>query len=394
MEVIMPWRKTTIMQEKEEFILLWESGKYTITVLSEMFGISRPTAYKYIERYQKYGIPGLLERSRAAKKIHNKTENRIEKELIRLKKKHKNWGPKKLRVLLEDEFPNESLPCKSTMANILKRNGLVKDRKRKKRVEPVKPIFDPLKSNEIWSADFKGKFRMGNKKYCYPLTIADSWSRYVFTAKGLHSANTTSSKPVFIDIFRKYGLPKQIHTDNGAPFAHVNSLGRLSKLSVWFMELGIKPVFSDPGHPEQNGRHERMHRELKAEATKPAGYSLQAQQRKLNAFVKEYNDIRPHEALSMRTPSAVHELSERKYPEKIEEWIYPKEFKVKYITHNGAIRLERNDWLFVSTPLAGKYIGLEELGNDIYRFYFREFLLGYINIRARKVYDIMRDDGG
>ena len=205
----------------------------------------------------------------------------------------------------------------------------------------------------------------------------------------MHKADTKSSKPVSIEIFRKYGLPEQIHTDNGAPFAHMRSLGRLSKLSAWFMELGIKPVFSDPAHPEQNGRHERMHRELKGEVTRPPGYSLQPQQTKLNNFIKEYNELRPHEALGMRTPASVHKRSEREYPEKVEDWFYPKEYEVKYVTHNGAIRLELNDWLFITTAFAGKNLGFEEIGNGIYRMYFRDFFLGYADMRNRNVYDIM-----
>lgn len=385
----MPWREMTVMEEKKEFILHWQSGNYSITELAEMFEISRPTAYKYIERFEKYGMTGLLEMSRAPINIHNKTPDRIESEIIKLRKKHPRWGAPKLAVLLEDKYPGVELPKVSTISLILKRNGLVKERKRRKKIEPKKPIFDPLLPNEVWSADFKGKFRMGNKIYCNPLTIADSCSRYLFAAKGLHKADTKSSKPVFIDVFRRYGLPEQMHTDNGAPFAHMRALGRLSKLSGWFMELGIKPVFSDPAHPEQNGRHERMHRELKGEATRPPGYSLQPQQTKLNAFVKEYNELRPHEALGMRTPASVHKRSEREYPEKIEEWFYPKEYDVKYITHNGAIRIERNNWLFITTALAGKNIGFEEMGNGLYRVFFREFLLGYADMRNRKMHDIM-----
>jgi len=230
---------------------------------------------------------------------------------------------------------------------------------------------------------------LGDRQYCYPLTIADSASRYVFAAKGMYSAKRENTKPVFIDVFRKYGLPEQIHTDNGAPFAHINSLGRLSKLSVWFMELGIQPVFSDPAHPEQNGRHERMHRELKGEATRPPGYSLQAQQRKLNAFVKEYNELRPHDALGMKTPEAVHTVSERKYPEKIEEWIYSKDFQVRYVSRNGAVRIGVKNWLFITTALTGKEIAFEELGNRIYRIFFRGFFLGYSDMKGLKVYDIM-----
>lgn len=389
MEELMPWKEMSVLEQKKEFILYWKSGSYSITALSEMFNISRPTAYKYIKRYEEYGMNGLLEMSRAPRTVYNKTESRIEREIIDLRNKHPRWGAAKLSILLEDKYPDYDLPKVTTINSILKRNGLIKERKKRRRVEPQHPIFDPISCNEVWSADFKGKFRMGNKIYCYPLTIADSYSRYVFAAKGLHKADTKSSRPVFIDIFRKYGLPEQIHTDNGAPFAHIRSLGRLSKLSAWFMELGIKPVFSDPAHPEQNGRHERMHKELKGEATRPPGYSLQPQQTKLNHFVKEYNELRPHEALGMRTPASVHKKSEREYPEKLEEWFYPKEYEMKYVTHNGAIRLERNDWLFLTTALAGKNVGFENIGNGIYRIFFRDFFLGYADMRNRKVYDIM-----
>ncbi len=385
----MPWKESSVMDQKEEFILLWKSRKYTVTALSEMFEISRPTAYKFIHRYELLGLSGLHELPRVPHRVHNKTSERIEREILKLRKRHPRWGAPKLEVLLEDKFPDMKLPGTSTISAILKRNGMVQERRRRHRTEPCYPIFDPLAANEVWSADFKGKFRMGNRIYCYPLTIADSYSRYVFTAKGMHAPNAKNAKAVFIDVFRNYGLPEQIHTDNGAPFAHVRSLGRLSKLGAWFMELGIKPVYSDPAHPEQNGRHERMHRELKAEATKPPGYSLQPQQRKLNTFVKEYNELRPHEALDMRTPSAVHQKSSREYPEKIISWEYPNDYKVKYITRNGAIRVDINTWLFVSTALAGKHVGLEELGNGIYRMYYHEFLLGYVDMKEMKIHDSM-----
>jgi transposase InsO family protein len=385
----MSWKETTVMDQKQEFILLWKAGKHTVTALCEIFSISRSTAYKYIKRYKQYGFAGLPERSRRPHTFPRKTEDVIEEEIVKLREKHTRWGSRKLLVLLEDKFPHAELPGYTTINTILKRHGMVKERKRRGKVEPKKPIFDPHVPNEVWSADYKGKFRMGNKKYCYPLTIADSYSRYVFSAKGLHSATAANTKPVFIDVFRKYGMPEQIHTDNGAPFAHINSLGRLSKLSVWFMELGIQPVFSDPAHPEQNGRHERMHRELKGECTRPPGRTLQAQQRKLNRFVKEYNEIRPHEALGMKMPASVHEISDRKYPETIVEWEYPKEVIEKYVSHNGAVRTGKNDWLFLTTALSGKNVGFEEIGNRIYRIYFREFFLGYADMKDRKVYDIM-----
>ena len=384
----MSWEARTVMEQKEEFILLWQSRKYTVTNLCKMFSISRPTAYKYINRFSEFGYPGLLEQSKRPKNIPNKTPVYIEEKIIQLKEKY-GWGAKKLRTLLEAEFPGVKLPQESTVNAILKRNGLTRDRKLRHKTEARYPIFDPKEPNEVWSADFKGKFKMGNGKYCYPLTIADSYSRYVFSAKGMLNATRKNSEAEFKRVFKRYGLPQQIHTDNGQPFAHIRSLGRLSKLSVWFMELGIEPVFSDPGKPTQNGRHERMHRELKAEATRPAGKNLQAQQTKLNKFVKRYNDIRPHQALNNRTPQAVHRVSDRKYSDEISEWIYPKECIVRRVTNNGAVRIGRSNWLFMTSALAGKNIGFKEIGNRIYEVYFREFFLGYADMKELRIYDIM-----
>ena len=377
------------MDQRKEFILLWKTKKYTVIGLSETFSISRKTAYKYINQYNKYGFPGLEDKSRAPQIVANKTANWIEEEIKRLRESHPRWGGSKLLILLEDQYPFEKLPKESTVNEILKRNNLVAQRKRRKRVEPVHPIFDPHAPNKVWSGDIKGKFKLGNGKYCYTLTVADSYSRYLFVAQGMYSANTANVKKVYIDIFRRYGLPEQLHTDNGSPFATINGLGRLSKLAVWVMEQGVQPVFSDPGHPEQNGRHERMHRELKGEATRPASYSLPKQQIRLNKFVEEYNEVRPHDALGKKRPAAVHRKSERRYQEKVEEYVYPKEFIVRYVTKNGAIRAGRDKWIFISTALMGKNIGLEELGNHIYRLYFREFFLGYLDAEMKKVYDIM-----
>lgn len=225
----MSWKEMSVMEQKEEFILMWKSGKFTVTNLAIMFDISRSTAYKFIDRYKEFGFPGLKEKDKTPKHIPNKTPELIVEKLIELRAKHKSWGPRKLLVLLEAELPSCKLPKESTVSLILKRKGLVKSRKRRYKTEPVHPIFDPKKCNEVWSADFKGQFRMGNKIYCYPLTIADSYSRYVFSAKGMRNPNTKGSKAEFIKIFRRYGLPEQIHTDNGSPFANVRSLGRLSK---------------------------------------------------------------------------------------------------------------------------------------------------------------------
>ena len=209
--------------------------------------------------------------------------------------------------------------------------------KKLRRVKSVFPIFDPKTCNEVWSAEYKGKFLMGNKLYCHPLTIADSKSRFLFTAKGQYKEDLKSAKAEFKQVFRKYGIPRQIHTDNGSPFGSVRPIQRFTRLSYWFIELGITPVFSDTAHPEQNGRHERMHRHLKAACTKPAAQNLTAQQRRLNRFVKEYNHVRPHEALDMKTPAKVHDFSTRPFPENIPPFDYDHRFKVQKVTQNESI---------------------------------------------------------
>ncbi len=278
----MPWKETTTMEQKVEFICEWLSGNYTITELCNEFRISRPTAYRLINRYEKMGIEGLLEQSTRPSNHPNKTKKEIIDKIISLKDKHKKWGAKKLRILLFNDFISEDIPSVVTVHNILSKNGLVCPQRRLRRVKPLYPIFDPKECNEVWSADYKGKFRMGNKKYCHPLTIADSKSRFVFTAKAHSREDFKSAKAEFTRVFRKYGLPKQIHTDNGSPFGSVPSIQRFTRLSYWFIDLGIMPVYSDPAHPEQNGRHERMHRDLKAECASPPAYDLRSQQRKLN----------------------------------------------------------------------------------------------------------------
>ncbi len=257
----MPWREINAMDQKKEFIILWKSQQFSVTELSEMFNISRNTAYKYLKRFVKQGYKGLEEETRNPHNHPNKTPKEIEEAIIELRKKHPRWGAGVIIDILEKSGNYEKLPSATTGNRILKDNDLIKKRRRHKKVEMHKPIFDPHTPNEVWSADFKGKFKMKNGQYCYPLTIADSYSRYILAAKGLLAANTKQSKPVFIKTFRKYGLPEQLHTDNGAPFGSIHALGRLTSFAVWLLDIGVMPVYSDPGHPEQNGRHERMHRE-------------------------------------------------------------------------------------------------------------------------------------
>ena len=383
----MPWKETTIMEQKIEFINEWCSSRFTITELCRHFDISRPTAYKWISRFKDKGLPGLAELGRSPRSHPNKTPKEIEDRIVFYRKKHNRWGGEKIWKVLHNDFLEGQIPTISTVDRILKRNGLIIPRKRRRRIKPVNPIFDPQKCNEVWSADFKGKFQMGNKRYCHPLTIADSYSRYVFSAKGMYGERFKPIKLEFRRVFREFGVPLQIHTDNGSPFGAAQAIQRLTRLAVWFLELGIEPVYSDPASPQQNGRHERMHRDLKGEATRPPGYNLRTQQRKLNKFVYEYNYVRPHKALENETPGSVHISSSRPFLEKVEEWVYPDYCEVRRVTKNGALRWRSTKWVMVATSLADKHVGLEELGDGIWRIYYRQKMLGYFSEKELRIMD-------
>ncbi len=361
----MPWKTTTTMEQKIEFICEWHSDKYTITELCRSFEISRPTAYKLISRFEQQGFEGLKKLSRAPTNHPNATKENIVESILNLKAEYKLWGAKKIRELLFKEFTKQEVPSVVTVHNILKKNGLVCPQKRMRRVKPTNPIFDPKSCNEVWSADYKGKFLMGNKIYCHPLIIADSKSRFLFTAKGHYKENLASAKAEFKKVFRIYGIPRQLHTDNRSPFCSVRAIQRFTQLSYWLIELGITPIFSDPGQPQQNGRHERMHRDLKAACAKPSAYDLKAQQRRLNHFVKQYNNIRPHEALDMKTPADMHDFSSRPFPEKIPDYQYDSKHKILKMTQSGAVRWKSYYWVYVSAALKGKYVAIEDIGNGI-----------------------------
>ena len=381
----MPWKETTTMDQKIEFICEWRTSKYTISELCKSFGISRPTGYRLIDQFEKYGYEGLRVQSRAPRKHPNATKDSTVKAILELKGKYPRWGAKKIKKLLFNDYPEENIPSVITIHNILKKNGLVCPQKKMRRVKPSFPIFDPKVCNEVWSADYKGKFLMGNKKYCHPLTIADSKSRFLFSAKAHYREDFKSVKAEFTNVFRKYGLPEQIHTDNGSPFGSVQAIQRFTRLSYWFIEQGILPVFSDPAHPEQNGRHERMHRDLKAACAQPSSFDLRSQQRKLNSFVKEYNTIRPHEALNMETPLNQHNFSTRPFSEKIKTYDYPPNMKVMKVTQNGSIRWKSYFWVYMTQSLTSKYIGAEHIGNEIWKVYYRDVFLGYFNEKEFRI---------
>jgi len=329
---------------------------------------------------------GLADRSRRPARCPHQTPTGIVEALLDLRRHHPTWGAKKLLTLLHQRHPRWELPGRSTACDILSRHGMVpKQRSRRRIGHPGKPTAAILAPNDIWSADYKGQFRTGNGIYCYPLTVADGFSRYLLGCQGLDSTAVAQAKPVFTRLFKEYGLPQRIRTDNGVPFA-TNTLARLSSLSAWWVRLGVLPELIEPGKPQQNGRHERMHRTLKAETTRPAAGSLAAQQRKFNAFREEFNNERPHEALDMQTPACLYQPSAREMPNKIPPLEYPDRFEVRYVSANGGIRWNR-DWINVSIVCVGEYVGLEEIDDGVWNVYFGPLKFGHLNERHMRIED-------
>lgn len=382
----MPWSETTAMEQKVQFILDWKSGRHKIVDLCERYGVSRKTGYKWIDRFTEEGPDGLWERSHARRNAPNRTGQAVEEALLRVRLRHPKWGAKKLLWELDRRHPEWALPHRSTVCEILKRNGLIaKKPKRRSIGHPGRPTSQIVLPNDCWSADFKGQFRTGDGRYCYPLTVTDNYSRYLLGCQGMTGTLLEPSKVLFTRLFQEHGLPRRIKTDNGVPFA-APTLGRLSRLSVWWIKLGVLPELIEPGKPQQNGRHERMHKTLKDETTKPAAANARAQQRKFNAFMQEYNHDRPHEALDMRTPAQLYQQSPRRMPDRLLDPEYPDRFEVRYVSANGGMRWHKQ-WVNVSSALIGEYVGLEEIDDGQWDVYFGTHRLGRLLERFMRIED-------
>ena len=371
----MSWKGVTVMDQRVRFISEYLNGYYPLSEICIQFEISRKTGYKWIRRYEKFGPSGLEDRSRKPHTCPHKTDVKILNALKEVRRKHPHWGPKKLIAILKNRHSAWDFPAISTTADILKREELIKPgRRRIRRKHPGCPKTTASKPNDIWTADYKGHFKLRNGQYCYPLTVCDMRSRYLLGCEAHKGISVRESKRYFSKLFKKYGLPERIRTDNGIPFAS-SAIARLSSLSVWWLKLGIYPEQIEPGKPQQNGKHERMHRTLKKEATVPPERNLRLQQSRFNKFQKEYNGIRPHEALDMKTPSKIYENSKRKMPDEIELYDYPQHFEVRLVSKNGGFR-----WNHIRVPvsqtLSKEYVGLEEIEDGIYNVFFRDFLIG------------------
>lgn len=379
----MPWKEISVMDERTKFISKLIQGEKMTHVCCE-FGISRKTGHKIWNRYQIEGAIGLLDKSRAPFRRVRLTPVLVEKAILSLKKEKPHWGAAKIREIFKQKYEGVKTPARSTFHAIFERNGLVKRRKRKTKPKLTGTwLSTPQKPNDLWCADFKGEFLLTSrpKKYCYPLTISDSVSRYLIGCEALESVKTSMSFPVFEEAFKEYGLPEAIRTDNGVPFSSSCGLFGWSLLSVWWLRLGIKIERIRPGHPEENGRHERIHRTLKTESTKPSACSILQQQERFDNFISEYNKERPHEALQMKTPAQVYKPSDRTY-KGLPDLHYPFHDDERVVNKRGYLFLSGKQRVFVSAVLAGQPVGLTEVDDGIWKVNFMDYELGYYDCES------------
>ncbi|MCB9085380.1 MAG: transposase [Bdellovibrionaceae bacterium] len=378
----MPWKECSVMDEKLRFIARLIDGEKMASLCRE-FGISRKTGYKIWDRYKDCGLEGLPSQSRRPYKQANQLPFQIESLIVQIKKDKPNWGARKIRERLRRKHPGIKLPANSTVHAVLDRHGLVNARKRRRYKAEGTKLSYTSEPNALWCADYKGEFLLGNKSYCYPLTITDFSTRYLLTCEALESTKERYAFTVFERTFKEYGLPKAIRTDNGIPFSNVQAMFGLSRLSVWWLRLGIQIERTAPGCPQQNGRHERMHLTLKKEATKPSGQNLLQQQEKFDRFTSEYNHDRPHEALDMKYPGEVYKPSMRPY-EGISEVEYPMHDKTVTVTHCGRICVDRRKINF-SRVFAGQDVGVRQVDDRIWLVSFMNYDLGYFDEEAARV---------
>ncbi len=382
----MPWLETDPVNERKRFILEATGGLFSHAELCRRHDISRKTGYKWLERYEAAGPDGLLDRSHRPASCPHATEPHVLEAAFELRQHRPRWGAGKILGHLDTLHPDWALPAPQTLHKHFVRAGLVKKpRRSRRRPHPGRPTAPFDAPNSIWSADFKGQFKTRNGVYCYPLTVQDGFSRYLLACQGLSGTTYAGSRRVFTRLFREFGLPERIRTDNGTPFASM-ALGRLSRLSVWWIKLGILPDLIEPASPQQNGRHERMHRDLKADTTIPPAGNRSAQQRRFNVWRVDFNEVRPHEAHGQKPPASVYEPSTRPFPAKPQTPEYPARFEIRKVSTNGGIRWH-STWVNVSHLLGGEYIGLEEIHNDIWVVYFGPVPLGWLHVREGAILD-------
>lgn len=382
----MPWSQTTPMDQKTQFIAEYLRQHRSFSDLCAAYGISRKTGYKWVHRYEAGGPSGLEEHSRRPRSSPGQTPGAVVAALLASRRRHPTWGAKKILALLSRQHPDWPLPHRATVCELFQRHGLVPRQRRRRRLgHPGRPRTVVTEPNDLWAVDFKGEFKLGNGRYCYPLTITDDASRYLLACQGLAATAGAPAKQVFTRVFEEYGLPERIRSDNGVPFAS-QALGRLSRLSVWWLRLGIELERIEPGRPQQNGRHERMHKTLKAEATRPPAHSLGPQQRRFDAFRQEFNEVRPHEALAQQTPASHYRVSRRALPRHLPPFEYPAHFETRRVCGNGCIRW-RQHWVSVSSVCVREQVGMEEVEDGVWDVFLGSLKLGLLQERHMQIED-------
>ena len=380
----MPWKVVKPMEQKLLFIAYHLRKVMSFSDLCQRYGISRKTGYKWVDRYHRLGMEGLQDQSRRPRCHPLQTPYVVRKAIVELRKNFPDPpGPKKIRALLRGKYPQWSIPSNTTIYNILRQEELIRPQRRRKRVPAGQQPFAPTRHpNDLWSVDFKGQFKTRDGSWCYPLTVMDHESRYLLACCNQSGTRFKPTRKVFESLFRIYGLPARIRSDNGVPFAS-NSPGGLSQLAIWWIRLGIYPERIAPGKPQQNGQHERMHRTLKAWAARPPKANPEEQQRAFSTFCQQYNYQRPHESLGQKTPAALYSCSPRAMPEKLPELTYPSHYKVNLVHHSGIIA-HQGHRVYVAGLLKGEHVGLEEIDNDLWEIYFGPVRLGRVNMSQVK----------
>jgi transposase InsO family protein len=381
----MPWMNTNKVDEKRNFVAEYLSGRWGMGELCERYGVSRPTGYRWVGRFKEEGEAGLEERSHEPKRVPHRTAPEVEARIVELRREY-GWGGETLRMRLRRELGEEVVPALSTVNAILGRNGLLRRARRRRHwPHPGSVPVQTERPNQVWPADFKGQFRMGNGRYCYPLTVTDHYSRRLLMCQGLLSTRGEAAQPAFRRLFREAGLPEAIRTDNGAPFV-THAICGFSRLSIWWMQLGIIHQRTRPASPQENGQHERMHKDLKRDATRPPGRTLVGQQRKLERFRRMYNEERPHHALDGATPAQLWEPSPRPFPEgPLAGPQYPGHLEVRRISRCGAFRLN-HDQIALSKSLVGLYVAFDAVDDGLWDIFFYKTRIGRFDERERRVF--------
>src|SRR6201997_3414236 len=380
-EVSMPWKECSVMDQRLRFVARLLDGE-SMTEFCRGFGLSRKTGYKIFQRYQEHGLEALTDRCRRPVRYANQLPSQVESLIVTLKREKPHWGARKIRELLVRRLDQDlRIPAKSTIHSVLHRHGLVKGIGRPRHRASGTPLSAGMLPNDLWCADFKGEFKLGNAQYCYPLTVTDHASRYLLLCEALESTREDTAITAFEQLFLERGLPAAIRSDNGVPFASPNALFNLSKLSVWWLRLGIAIERIKPGHPQQNGRHERMHLTLKKEATRPPGLNSLQQQERFDAFLREFNTERPHEALDMKCPAELYTPSPRPYSG-LPDLIYPFHDRDVLVTNCGRLCLQRKK-INISVVLAGQKLGIKEVDEGIWLVSFMHYDLGYFDLEQK-----------